>query len=56
MSCTALGLLVAMPMLTFSLLLNMKSKAVISGLEIAALKTVNLIARAHSAARTLKQE
>lgn len=56
MSCTALGLLVAMPMLTFSLLLNMKSKAVISGLEIAALKTVNLIARANTVARNLKQE
>ena len=52
MSCTAMGLTVAMPMLTFSLLLNMKSKAVVSGLEIAALKTVNLISRAHAAART----
>ncbi len=51
MSCTALGLAVAMPMLTFSLLLNNKSKSIVSGLEIAALKTVNMITRARSAAR-----
>lgn len=55
MSCTALGLCVAMPMLTFSLLLNSKSKSIVSGLEIAALKTVNVIARAHSAARKQTQ-
>lgn len=55
MSCTALGLSVAMPMLTFSLLLNNKSKSIVSGLEIAALKTVNMITRARSAARTQAQ-
>lgn len=55
MSCTALGLLVAMPMLTFSLLLNGKAKSIVSGLEIAALKTVNMIARAHATARNQPQ-
>jgi len=55
MSCTAMGLTVAMPMLTFSLLLNNKSKTIVSGLEIAALKTVNMIARAHAAARNQPQ-
>ncbi len=55
MSCTAMGLLIAMPMLTFSLLLNNKSKSIISGLEIAALKTVNMITRAHAATRTQAQ-
>ena len=51
MSCTAMGLVVAMPMLTFSLQLNNKAKSIVGGLEIAALKTVNMIARAHAAAR-----
>lgn len=55
MSCTAMGLTVAMPMLTFSLLLNNKSKSIVAGLEIAALKTVNMIARVHAAARNQPQ-
>ncbi len=55
MSCTALGLSVAMPMLTFSMLLNNKSKSIVSGLEIAALKTVNMITRARSGARVQAQ-
>jgi biopolymer transport protein ExbB len=55
MSCTAMGLTVAMPMLTFSLLLNNKAKTIVSGLEIAALKTVNMIARTHAAARNQPQ-
>jgi biopolymer transport protein ExbB/TolQ len=55
MSCTAMGLVVAMPMLTFSLLLNNKSKSIVAGLEIAALKTANMIARVHAAARNQPQ-
>ncbi|HEX5790675.1 MAG TPA: MotA/TolQ/ExbB proton channel family protein [Luteolibacter sp.] len=51
MSCTALGLLVAMPMLVFSLLLNTKATHIAAGLEIAALKMVNMIARAGANAR-----
>jgi biopolymer transport protein ExbB len=51
MSCTATGLLMAMPMLTFSLLLNTKASHIIAGLEIAALKTVNMIVRAGATAR-----
>jgi biopolymer transport protein ExbB len=51
MSCTATGLLTAMPMLTFSLLLNTKASHIIAGLEIAALKTINMIVRAGATAR-----
>jgi biopolymer transport protein ExbB len=51
MSCTATGLLIAMPMLTLSLLLNTKASRIISGLEIAALKTLNMIQRAGQTAR-----
>ena len=51
MSCTATGLLIAMPMLTFSLLLNTKAGRIISGLEIAAIKTLNMIVRAGATAR-----
>ena len=51
MSCTATGLLTAMPMLTFSLLLNTKASHIVAGLEIAALKTVNMIVRAGATAR-----
>jgi biopolymer transport protein ExbB len=51
MSCTAIGLLIAMPMLTFSLLLNTKAGRIISGLEIAAIKTLNMIVRAGATAR-----
>jgi len=51
MSCTATGLVIAMPMLTFSLLLNTKAAHIVSGLEIAALKTVNMIVRAGATAR-----
>jgi biopolymer transport protein ExbB len=51
MSCTATGLLIAMPMLTFSLLLNTKAGRIISGLEIAALRTINMIVRAGATAR-----
>jgi len=51
MSCTATGLLMAMPMLTFSLLLNTKASHIVAGLEIAALKTVNMIVRAGATVR-----
>ena len=51
MSCTATGLLIAMPMLTFSMLLNTRASHIVAGLEIAALKTVNMIVRAGAAAR-----
>jgi biopolymer transport protein ExbB len=51
MSCTATGLLIAMPMLTFSLLLNTKASQIIAGLEITALKTINMIVRAGATAR-----
>ncbi len=51
MSCTALGLLIAMPMLTFSLLLNTKASHIVSSLEIVALKTINMIVRGSVAAR-----
>jgi biopolymer transport protein ExbB len=51
MSCTAAGLLIAMPMLTFSLLLNTKASHIVAGLEIAALKTINMIVRASASAR-----
>ena len=51
MSCTAVGLLIAMPMLTFSLLLNTKAGRIVSSLEIAALKTLNMIVRAGATAR-----
>jgi hypothetical protein len=40
-----------MPMLTFSLLLNTKASQIIAGLEIAALKTINMIVRAGATAR-----
>ena len=51
MSCTATGLLTAMPMLTFSMLLNTKASRIVAGLEIAALKTINMIVRAGATAR-----
>jgi biopolymer transport protein ExbB len=51
MSCTATGLLIAMPMLTFSMLLNTKASRIIAGLEIATLKTINMIVRAGATAR-----
>ncbi|GAB4564802.1 MAG: MotA/TolQ/ExbB proton channel family protein [Rhizobacter sp.] len=51
MSCTAMGLLIAMPMLTFSMLLNTKASRIVSGLEVAALRTVNMIVRAGATAR-----
>ena len=44
MSCTALGLMVAMPMLSANLFLNLKAGAIIDGLEMASLRTVNDIA------------
>ena len=44
MSCTALGLMVAMPMLAANLFLNMKAGTIIDSLEVASLKTVNAIA------------
>ena len=44
MSCTALGLMVAMPMLSANLFLNLKASTIIDGLEMASLKTVNAIA------------
>ena len=56
MSCTALGLVVAMPMLVFSLLLNTKAQHIIGGLEIAALKTVNMIMRSGASARVTNIE
>lgn len=55
MSCTALGLLVAMPMLALSLMLNVKANNIIAGLEIASLKTVNAIAQANAENRTPQQ-
>ena len=51
MSCTATGLLTAMPMLTFSMLLNTKASRIVAGLEIATLKTINMIVRAGATAR-----
>src|SRR4030095_12360543 len=51
MSCTATGLLTAMPMLTFSMPLNTRASHIIAGLEIAALRTVNMIVRAGATAR-----
>ena len=51
MSCTATGLLTAMPMLTFSMLLNTKASHMVAGLEIAALRTINMIVRAGATAR-----
>ena len=51
MSCTAVGLLMAMPMLTFSLLLNTKDSHIVAGLEIAAIRTINMIVRAGATAR-----
>jgi biopolymer transport protein ExbB len=44
MSCTAIGLLVAMPMLYANLYLNLKAGTIIDSLEMASLKTVNAIA------------
>lgn len=44
MSCTALGLIVAMPMLAANLYLNLKASTIIDSLEMASLKTVNAIA------------
>ena len=44
MSCTALGLLVAIPMLAANLYLNLKASTIIDSLEMASLKTVNSIA------------
>src|SRR4029453_1897908 len=49
MSCTATGFLIALPMRPFSLLLNTKASHIIAGLEIAALKTVNIFVRASAA-------
>jgi biopolymer transport protein ExbB len=43
MSCTAFGLIVAMPMLAANLYLNLKASTIIDGLEMASLKTVNTI-------------
>lgn len=43
MSCTAFGLIVAMPMLASNLYLNLKASTIIDGLEMASLKTVNII-------------
>lgn len=44
MSCTAFGLIVAMPMLAANLYLNLKASTIIDGLEMASLRTVNAIA------------
>jgi biopolymer transport protein ExbB len=43
MSCTAFGLLVAMPMLAANLYLNLKAGTIIDGLGMVSLKTVNTI-------------
>jgi len=48
MSCTAFGLIVAMPMLAANLYLNLKASNIIDGLEMASLKTVNTIASFNS--------
>jgi biopolymer transport protein ExbB len=43
MSCTAFGLLIAIPMLAANLYLNLKASTIIDSLEMASLKTVNAI-------------
>ena len=43
MSCTAIGLIVAIPMLSANLFLNLKAGTIIDSLEMASLKTVNVI-------------
>jgi biopolymer transport protein ExbB len=43
MSCTAFGLIVAMPMLAANLYLNLKAGTIIDGLGMVSLKTVNTI-------------
>jgi biopolymer transport protein ExbB len=43
MSCTAIGLVVAIPMLSANLFLNLKAGTIIDSLEMASLKTVNVI-------------
>ncbi len=43
MSCTAIGLIVAIPMLSANLFLNLKAGTIIDSLEMASLKTVNII-------------
>jgi biopolymer transport protein ExbB len=48
MSCTAFGLIVAIPMLAANLYLNLKASTIIDGLEMATLKTVNTISSFNS--------
>jgi biopolymer transport protein ExbB len=48
MSCTAFGLLVAMPMLAANLYLNLKAGTIIDGLGMVSLKTVNTISSFNS--------
>jgi biopolymer transport protein ExbB len=51
MSCTAFGLIVAMPMLAANLYLNLKASTIIDGLEMASLKTVNTISSFNAKSR-----
>ena len=51
MSCTAFGLIVAMPMLAANLYLNLKASTIIDSLEMASLKTVNAIAAFNAKSR-----
>jgi biopolymer transport protein ExbB len=48
MSCTAFGLIVAMPMLAANLYLNLKAGTIIDGLGMVSLKTVNTISSFNS--------
>jgi biopolymer transport protein ExbB len=48
MSCTAFGLIVAMPMLAANLYLNLKASNIIDGLEMASMRTVNTISAFNS--------
>jgi len=54
MSCTAFGLIIAIPMLSANLYLNLKAGTIIDSLEMASLKTVNAIASFN--ARTRNQQ
>ncbi len=52
MSCTAIGLIVAIPMLSANLFLNLKAGTIIDSLEMASLKTVNVISAFAAKTRT----
>lgn len=52
MSCTAIGLIVAIPMLVSNLVLNLKASTIVDSLEMASLKTVNIITQFAAKQRT----